>query len=162
MANINFKLEARDESKGFRAGRPQSVLVNGVTFTIKGYKLGRYEGTSQDEKSQSILLTTSVNEDINVNRFLNGRKIIFDEDGKAHPFEVAEFRNLLQDHLNTLGRREDDPSYIVGTADDVAKHLLTFFKDKTIVCEAVPGFVRDKDNRLVVPFNDIIRFRFTD
>lgn len=152
MANIKFIAESADPQKGFRIGKTPSVLTGGVEFQINGYELGRYSGTTQDSNSQSILLKTSVNESVNLNRFLNSDRVFLDEDGKAFRAQLCSFAPQLLEVLNAIGRRADDDSYLVGSAEDVAKKVVAFFAGKTIVCEDVNGvFLRDRNGKLYSP-----------
>ena len=159
MANIKFIAESANPSKGFRVGRTPSVLIGGVEFTITGYELGRYSGTTQDANSQSILLKTSVGESVNINRFLNSDRIFFDADGKIFKTQLCSFAPQLHELCSKIGRRPDDDSYLVGTAEDVAKRFVEFFNDKTIVVEDVNDvFRKDKEGRLYAP--TVVKFSF--
>ena len=159
MANIKFIAESANPSKGFRVGRTPSVLIGGVEFQINGYELGRYSGTTQDANSQSILLKTSVGESVNVNRFINSDRVFLDEEGKAFRAQLCNFAPQLLEVLNAIGRRADDDSYLIGSAEDVAKKVVAFFAGKTIVCEDVNGvFLRDKNGKLYSP--RVVKFAF--
>jgi hypothetical protein len=161
MANIIFKAEVADANKGFRPGKPGSLFVDGVTFTIKGFKLGRYENSQQKEDSQAILFETSIGEDINANRLLSNKRVCFDADGKAQIIWASTFHKEFTQHLNQLERRKDDPSYVKGSAEDCAKHLMEFFNGKTIkVVEVTDVYFKDKEGRLVAPFSPVVVFTF--
>lgn len=154
MANIIFTQEAPSAEMRFRIGREQSLFQNGVQFSIALYQLGRWSGTSQDEGSQSIVLVgklpdgSEIPEVISVNRFLR-KKILFDADGKMKVVPTATFADELRSHLELLGRDETDSRYLKGSADQVAKHILSFFAGKTLLCTLIPGlFGKDKEGRL--------------
>lgn len=164
MANGNFPFveEGRDESKHFRAPRKQSLFVNGVTFAITGYRLGRYDGSSQDPKSQSVLLLTTLGEELNINRLLYCKRVVYSSDGLAKSISVCKFRQELVDHLDKLERDPSDDRFYAGAADDVAKHIVKFFEGKTIGCVEIPDvFVKYKDDtKLHIPGQPFVEFKF--
>jgi len=162
MANaITFVEAPADSTKGFRIGRPESLFRNNVTFTVTGYKFGNYQVDGHDTQyagiSQSILLTTSIGEDLPLNRLLKGRKIVYDNKGEAHIVEMATFKAELLQHMLTLGRREDTPDLLKGTVEDAAKHALKFFTGKTLKTLESTYFAKDDSGRLV-PGSSTIQF----
>lgn len=168
---IKFNEAPADASKGFRIGHEQSLFVNNVEFTLTGYKLGTYtitadDGTESPSKyastSQNIVFTTSIGEDLPLNRLLNRRRVIYDEDGKATIVESCNFKGALRKHLESLGRRPDAPDMLVGTADDVAKHAIKFFEGKTLRVVEFNGFGRDNKNRLQPLLSPAVQFQFKD
>lgn len=164
MANIITFVEApADSNKGFRIGRPESLFRNNVTFTVTGYKFGNYTvngaQTTYSATSQAILLTTSLGEDLPLNRLLKGRKVIYHEDGSAHIVEIAIFKADLMAHMLKLGRRSDNPEMLVGSVEDAAKQALQFFTGKTIVCKEETYFAKDDSGRLV-PGAPTVQFSF--
>lgn len=168
---INFIQSEADANKGFRIGREQSLFASNVTFTVTGVKFGNYQIVKDDGKvedtkyastSQTILLTTSLGEDLPLSRLLNRRRIIYDADGHASVVESCDFKAPLRAHLEALGRRTDDSSMLKGSVKEVADHALRFFAGKTIVCKEVPGLGRDNNNRLVPLLSPCIQFTFKD
>lgn len=168
---INFIEKDADPKKGFRIGREQSLFQNNVVFTITGVKFGNYEirgddgsvkETSHASTSQSILLTTSVGEDLSLSRLLHKTMMIYKKDGDANPVPACTFRAPLREHLETLGRRDDDSAMLKGTVKEVADHALKFFEGKTLICKEVEGFGRDNKNKLVPLLSPCIQFSFTE
>lgn len=164
MANIITFVEApADSTKGFRIGRPESLFRNNVTFTVTNYKFGNYTvngaQTTYSATSQAILLKTSLNEDLPLNRLLKGRKVVYDDKGSAHIVEIATFKADLMQHMLKLGRRADNPDMLNGTVEDVAKHALQFFTGKTIVCKEETYFAKDDSGR-IVPGAPTVQFSF--
>ena len=161
MATIIFKEAAADSQKGFRMGRPESLFKNGVTFTVTGKKFGNYTVDGVESKysnsSQAIVLTTSIGEDVNLNRFLKNRKVVYDAKGDAHIVEAATFKADLLAHMEKLGRREDDPTMLKGSVEEVANHALKFFDGKTIKVTEDASFFA-KDNGRLVPGNPLVQF----
>ena len=172
MANILFTALTPTEvtvEDGFRAGRPVSVYVNGLTVVCTSYELGRWQGVQQDEHSVSILLhfgqvtaagdpPTPLTEGISVNRFLR-KQVCFDAEGRMKVVPVATFGDDLRAHIEALGRRTDNDQYINGSPDEVAKHVMKFFEGKTIVCTLIPDlFGKAKDGRLYA--RNFIQFSF--
>ena len=96
MANIVFVEAPASASKGFRAGRPESLFKNNVTFTITGKKFGNYTVDGAESKysdvAQAILLKTSIGEALNINRFFKGRKVVYLQNGYAKIIECATYR----------------------------------------------------------------------
>lgn len=171
MATIIFTEAPADPAKGFRVGHPQSVFQNNVTFTVTGVKFGNYATVKDDgskvatkyaEKAQSILFTTSVGEDLPLSRLLNKRRLIYDENGRARTICAASFAAPLLAHIETLGRRPDDPSFIIGDVKTVAEHALKFFDGKTLVVVEFDGYGRDKDNKLVPLLSPAVQFQFKE
>ena len=166
---IKFNEGPADPNKGFRIGQQASLFVNGAEFQITGYKLGNYtviadDGSESQTKyastSQSIVFTTSLGEDLPLNRLLNKRRVIYDADGKASVIESANFKAQLRAHLESLGRRADAHDMLVGTADDVAKHAIKFFEGKTLYCQGFDGFGKDNRGRLQPLLSPAIQFQF--
>ena len=172
MANILFSALAPTEvtaDDGFRAGRPVSVFVNGLTIVNTGYQLGRWSGIQQDEHSVSILLNfgqvtqagdppTELTEGISVNRFLR-KQICFDSEGRLKAVSIATFGDDLRAHIEKLGRRPDNDQFVNGSPDEVAKHIMKFFEGKTIICTLLPDlFGKDKGGRLYQ--RNLIQFSF--
>ena len=166
---VKFIEASADNQKGFRIGREQSLFVGNVTFTVTGVKFGEYEiteddGTKKPTKyasiSQSILLTTSLGEDISLKSLLNKRRVIYDKEGHAIVVEKAGFKGALLQHMEQLGRRDDDSAMLKGTVKEVGDHALQFFQGKTIICVDVPGLGRDDKNRLVPLLSPCIQFNF--
>lgn len=153
MANINFVEAAASASKGFRMGRPESLFKNNVTFTVTGVKFGNYTIDGADTKyadiAQSILFTTSIGEDLNINRLLKGRKVVYLEDGTAKIVDSCDFKVDFVRHLESLGRREDNPELLKGTVEEVANHAKKFFDGKTIKVAEEIFFAKDDKGKLV-------------
>lgn len=168
---IIFVESVADADKGFRLGNKQSLFVNNVTFKVTGYKLGHYNvakdgstptPTKYANTCQSIMLTTDLgsDEDLPLNRLLHKRRVCYDNNGRAVIVPSATFQSELLAFIEQIGRRRDDPSMIVGSAESVAKKVLEFFGDKTIHCHERDYLLRDKDNKLVAPLSPIIQFSF--
>ena len=172
IKEIRFKEAPADADKGFRIGHAQSVFQNNVTCKVTGYKLGSYEierdngnveTTKYASTAQSIVLTTSVNEDLPLNRLLHKKTVLYDAQGNARVVYGSDFRGALMQHLLQLGRREDDKAMLVGSAEDVAKHVLKFFDAKgDLICRENPGFAKDDKGRLVDLISPSITFAFKD
>lgn len=166
MATIIFIPAEADNNKGFRIGAPQSVFQPNVTFTVTGVKFGNYQVDGSDTKfassSQQILLTTSVDEDIPLNRLLRNRRVVYDEHELATIVYAFEHHTALQAHLETLGRRDEDSAMLKGSVKDVADHALKFFKDKTLVCVDKSGFMRNDKGKLVPEITPTIQITFKD
>lgn len=166
---IIFVESAADADKGFRLGHKQSLFVNNVTFKVTGFKLGHYNvakdggtpaPTQYADKCQSIILTTDLGEDLPLNRLLHKRRVCYDNNGQAVVVPSATFQSELLGFIEQIGRRPDDPSMIIGSAESVANKVLEFFKNKTIHCHERNYLLRDKDNKLVAPLSPIIQFSF--
>lgn len=153
MANIVFVEAPASTSKGFRMGRPESLFKNNVTFTVTGVKFGNYRVDGEDTKyadiAQSILFTTSIGEDLNINRLLRGRKVVYLEDGTAQIVESCDFKVDFVKHLEQLGRRDDNPELLKGTVEEVANHAKKFFDGKTVKVSEEVFFAKDEKGRLV-------------
>lgn len=166
MATIKFIEAEADATKGFKMGRTPSLFVNNVTFQITGTKFGNYTvdgvATKNADKAQAILFTTSVGEDLALNRLLRNRRVVYDKDGTAQILPAFREQAELSQHLESLGRREDDETMLKGSVSDVAKHALKFFEGKTLICIEVPALVRDDKGKLVAPFAPIIQFGFKE
>lgn len=168
---INFIESAADPNKGFRIGREQSVFVGNVTFKVTGVKFGNYQlvedgqapkDTKYASTSQAILFTTDAGEDLPLSRLLNKRRIIYDKEGHAILVESCDFKAKLREHLETLGRREDDSAMLKGSVKEVADKALEFFNGKTLRVIEVEGFGRDDKNRLVPLLSPCIQFTFAE
>lgn len=164
MANVITFVEApADPNKAFRIGRPESLFRGNVTFTVTGYKFGTYKVDGNDSQfagvSQSVLLTTSLGEDLPLNRLMKGRKVVYDEHGDAHIVDAATFKADLLQHMLDLGRRDDNPELLKGTVEDAAKHALKFFEGKTLKVTEAAYYARDDRNKLV-PGAPTIQFSF--
>ena len=166
VRNITFVKADADPNKGFSMGRTPSLFVNNVVFTITGVKFGNYllDGKPSDtsEKAQAILLTTSVGEDISLRRLLRNRRVIYDKDGTAQVLPAFREQAELQQHLESLGRRDDDSTLLKGSVEEVANHALKFFEGKTLIVVEVPALVRDDKGKLAAPFAPIIQFGFKE
>ena len=158
VQEIRFVEAPADPNKGFRIGHAQSVFQNNVTFTVTSYKLGSYEVVGKDgsvsktkyaDSAQNILLTTSVGEDLPLNRLLHKTDIIYDAKGDARVVYGSDFRVPLMEHLLKLGRRADNSAMLNGSVETVAKHALAFFTGKTFICKENSGFAKDDKGRLV-------------
>ena len=172
MAGINeirFVEAPADPNKGFRIGHAQSVFQNNVTFKVTGYKLGSYEitddagntsKTKYADTAQNIVLKTSVDEDLPLNRLLHKRVVIYDAQGSATVVHSCDFQAPLMKHMLQLGRRTDNASMLVGTVEDVAKHALKFFGDKDIVVQEHSGFAKDDKGKLVTLISPCVSFHF--
>lgn len=167
IKEIRFVEAPADPNKGFRIGHSQSVFQNNVTFKVTGYKLGNYniekkdgsiEQTKYANSSQSIVLTTSVDEDLPLNRLLHKKDILYDAQGAAHVEHACSFKGDLMRHMLILGRREDDSAMLKGSVEDVAKHALAFFKDKTLICKEISGFAKDDKGKLQDRISPFIQF----
>lgn len=171
MTTIKFQEAPADPDKGFRIGREQSLFVNNVTFQVTGVKFGNYQQVADDgsvtdtkyaSSSQSILLTTSVGEDLPLSRLLNKRRVIYDKDGSAHIIDSCTFKGPLRAHLESLGRRDNDSAMLKGTVEAVGKHALKFFDGKTLIVSEIDGLGRDNNNRLAPLLSPCIQFGFKD
>lgn len=164
MANAIIFVEApADPNKAFRIGRPESLFKNNVTFTVTGFKFGNYQingGNSQfADISQAVLLTTSIGEDLPLNRLMKGRKVVYDSHGDAFIVDTATFKAELMKHMLDLGRRDDNPELLKGSVEDAAKHALQFFAGKTLKVTEEAYFARDDKGKLV-PGAPTIQFTF--
>lgn len=161
MANIIFNEGPVDPQKSFYFGRPESLFKDGAEFSVTGYKIGNYtvdgRATERSATSQSVLLKTDLGEDLSLNTLLKGRKVVYDDHGKASVVPRSTFQAELQAHLLTLGRREDNPELLKGTAEDAAKKAVEFFNGKKVYCVGQTFFAKDKEGRLV-PGNVTIQF----
>lgn len=167
IKEIRFVEAPADPNKGFRIGHAQSVFQNNVTFRVTGYKLGNYdierkngsvEQTKYADSAQSIVLTTSVDEDLPLNRLLHKKDVLYDAQGSAHVEHACSFKGSLMQHMLTLGRRDDDSAMLKGSVEEVAKHALAFFKDKDLICKEISGFAKDEKGKLqdrISPFIQI-------
>lgn len=167
IKEIRFVEAPADPNKGFRIGHAPSVFVNNVTFRVTGYKLGNYdierkdgtiESTKYADSAQSIVLTTSLDEDLPLNRLLHKKDVLYDASGLAHVEYACSFRGALMKHMLTLGRREDDSAMLKGSIEDVAKHALKFFDGKDLLCKEMNGFAKDDKGKLqdrISPFIQI-------
>jgi hypothetical protein len=45
-----------------------------------------------------------------------------------------------------------------GSAEDVAKHALAFFKDKDLICKEISGFAKDEKGKLQDRISPFIQF----
>ena len=167
IKEIRFVESPADPDKGFRIGHAPSVFQNNVPFTVTGYKLGNYaiekkdgsvEQTKYADSSQSIVLTTSVDEDLPLNRLLHKKDVLYDAQGSAHVEYACSFKGALMKHMLILGRRDDDKAMLNGSVEDVAKHALTFFKDKTLICKEIEGFAKDDKGKLQDRISPFIQF----
>lgn len=167
IKEIRFVESPADPNKGFRIGHAQSVFQNNVTFHVTGYKFGNYdierkngsvEQTKYADSAQSIVLTTSVDEDLPLNRLLHKKDVLYDAQGSARVEHACSFKGDLMKHMLTLGRRDDDSAMLKGSVEDVAKHALAFFKDKDLICKEISGFAKDEKGKLqdrISPFIQI-------
>ena len=166
---INFIQADADANKGFRIGHAQSVFQNNVTFTVTGYKLGSYEVVGKDgsvsktkyaDSAQNILLTTSVGEDLPLNRLLHKKDVLYNAKGEAKVVYGSNFRAALTEHLLKLGRRTDDSAMLNGSVESVAKHAVTFFGTRVLICRENPGFAKDDKGKLVDRISPFITIEF--
>lgn len=162
MANIVTFVEGpADPNKSFFFGRPESLFKDGSEFSVTGYVIGNYtidgEPSQNAAVSQAVLLKTDLGEDLPLNRVLKGRKVVYDELGKASVVPRSTFQTELQQHMLKLGRREDNPELLKGTAEDAAKHAVTFFQNKKVYCIGKTFFAKDEKGKLV-PGNVTIQF----
>lgn len=150
---ITFVEAPVDPNKSFYFGRPESLFKDGAEFTVTGYKIGNYVIDGKDSQNatvaQAILLTTDLGEDLPLNRVLKGRKVVFDDQGKASVIARSTFQAELRAHMLKLGRREDNPELLQGTAEDAAKHAKAFFDSKKVFCVGQTFFAKDEKGRLV-------------
>lgn len=168
IKEIRFVEAPADPDKGFRIGHAPSVFQNNVTFTVQGYKFGNYEIENKDgsisstkyaNTSQSIVLTTSVGEDLPLNRLLHKKDVLYDAQGSAHVEYASSFRGALMKHLLQLGRRDDDSSMLKGSMEEVGKHALKFFEGKTLICKESPyRYAKDDKGKLVDRISPFIAF----
>lgn len=165
MANIIFTpYENPSEvptTAGFKIGRKPSVFVNGLRFRVTSYKIGYYSGSAQDtSKSYSIGLlcvqdgdTTNTvfnaDEVLNPNRLLRSKPRL-NAEGLLRVVDNSTFGGELSQFLvNTLGRREDDPTFVNGTPEQVGSAIVRFFDGKVVACKNIPDvFDRDRNGRL--------------
>lgn len=161
MANIKFVEAPASADKGFRMGRPESLFKDNVTFTVTGVKFGNYTIDGAETKyadvAQAILFTTSIGEDLNINRLLKGRKVVYLEDGTAKIVDSCTFKADFLKHMETLGRREDNTDLLKGTVEVVGNHAKKFFDGKTIKVSEAIYFAKDDKNRLV-PGSPTVQF----
>lgn len=169
IQEIRFVESPADPNKGFRIGHAQSVFQNNVPFTVTGYKLGTYEVVAKDgsvsktkyaDSAQNILLTTSVGEDLPLNRLLHKKDVIYDAKGEAHIVYGSSFKAALMEHLLKLGRRTDDSAMLNGSVESVAKHAVTFFGTKVLICRENSGFAKDDKGKLVDRISPSITIEF--
>lgn len=169
IKNITFVEGEADPEKGFRIGHAQSVFQNNVTFTVTGYKIGSYaieykDGTTSSTKyadtAQNIVLTTSLDENLPLNRLLHKKAVLYDAQGAARVEYACSFRGELERYMLQLGRRENDSAMLKGSVEDVAKHALKFFKDKSLICSEISGFAKDEQGRLQDRISPFIQFGF--
>lgn len=169
VQEIRFVEAPADPNKGFRIGHAQSVFQNNVTFTVTGYKLGSYQiiddagnvsKTKYSDSAQNIVLTTSVDEDLPLNRLLHKKTVIYDAQGSAKVIHSCDFQAPLMKHMLQLGRRTDNASMLVGTVEEVAKHAKKFFDNKTIVVQEHSGFAKDDKGKLVTLISPCVSFHF--
>lgn len=167
IKEIRFVEAPADPDKGFRIGHSQSVFQNNVTFKVTGYKLGNYsvekkdgtvEQTKYADSSQSIVLKTSVDEDLPLNRLLHKKDILYDAQGSARVEYACSFKGDLMRHMLALGRREDDSAMLKGSVEDVAKHALKFFDGKDLLCKEISGFAKDDKGKLQDRISPFIQF----
>ena len=167
IKEIRFVEAQADPKKGFRIGHAQSVFQNNVPFTVTGYKVGNYaiekkdgsvESTKYADSAQSIVLTTSLGEDLPLNRLLHKKDILYDAQGAAHVEHACGFKGDLMRHMLTLGRRDDDSAMLKGSVESVAQHAVKFFDGKTIICKEVSGFAKDEKGRLQDRISPFIQF----
>lgn len=167
IKEIRFVEAPADPNKGFRIGHSQSVFQNNVTFSVTGYKLGNYaiekkdgsvENTKYADSSQSIVLTTSVDEDLPLNRLLHKKDVLYDAQGSAHVEHACAFKGDLMRHMLILGRRDDDKAMLNGSVEDVAKHAMKFFNGKDLICKQIDGFAKDDKGKLQDRISPFIQF----
>jgi hypothetical protein len=99
-----------------------------------------------------------VDEDLPLNRLLRKKDVLYDAEGSAHVEHACSFKGDLMRHMLMLGRREDDSAMLKGSVEEVAKHALTFFKDKDLICKEISGFAKDEKGKLqdrISPFIQI-------
>lgn len=168
---IIFNPETPDDSKGFRIGQAQSLFQNNVTFQVTGTRIGNYELVKDDgsksptpyaSKSQAILFQTSLGEDLPLKRLLNKRRVIYDRNGTARTVPSCDFQAPLREHMESLGRRANDPAFLNGKIEEVASHALKFFEGKTLICKEIEGLGKDDHNRLVPLLSPCIQFSFQE
>lgn len=167
IKEIRFVEAPADPNKGFRIGNEKSVFQNNVTFQVTGYKLGSYsiekkdgsiESTKYADSSQNVVLKTSVDEDLPLNRLLHKKDVLYDAHGDARVEYACSFKGDLMRHMLQLGRREDDRAMLKGTVEQVAAHALKFFDGKTLICKEISGFAKDDKGKLqdrISPFVQI-------
>lgn len=171
IKEIRFVESPADPDKGFRIGHAPSVFQNNVPFTVTGYKLGSYsierkdgsvESTKYADSSQSIVLKTSLDEDLPLNRLLHKKDVLYDAAGSARVEYACSFRGDLMRHMLVLGRRDDDKAMLNGSVEDVAKHALKFFDGKTLLCTEINGFAKDDKGKLQDRISPFIQFGWKD
>lgn len=149
--------------------RETPIFRDGMTFTITSAVTGIWQndqgGTINKDGSNSIQFQTSVNEPINLNRFLNRKRVVYSDKGRASILYDCEFHDELKTFIETkIGRQAGDTRFLNGTAKQVADKLLEFFKDRTIECvEHKDVFfkeVKDGVERLEAPYSPVLTFRF--
>lgn len=168
MAQFTFSQTAGDGGFKFRE---QSIFRDGLSFTITGAKTGVWQDETGNvvnkDGSNSIRLTTSLGEEINLNRFLNKKRVVYSDTGRASILYDAEFRSELLAFLETkIGRNSTNSAFLNGTAKSVADRLVAeFFAGKTIVCKKAENVffktVKDGVERLEAPYDDIVTFAFS-
>lgn len=171
MAGFNFVTTNGDGR--FRIGR-QSIFRDGLTFTVSSVTVGVYQDDSgkvlNNNNGNSIRFVTSISDKpedaININRFLNKRRVVYDKDGHASILYDCAFHDELLNFLETkIGRDSEDPTSLNGTAKAVADRVFNeFFKDKTIVCKKLTDIyfktIKDGVEKLEPPYDDVIVFEW--
>lgn len=169
MASFNFVTTKGDGSVPIKK---KSIFRDGLTFTIKSVVVGVW----QDEKGlvmnrgdrNSIRFITSLSDKpedaIDINRFLNKRRVAYDRDGHAFILYDCAFHEELLNFLETkIGRDPEDSSSLNGNAKSVADRVLNeFFAGKTILCKKLSDVyfktIKKGMEKLEAPYYDIIIF----
>ena len=152
--------------------RRQSIFSDGLEFTVTNFSVGVWKDGDKvlnKDNGNSIRLITSLSDNIddslNINMFLNYRKVVYDENGRAKLLYSFENHDELLKFLEEkIGRQESDSTCLKGTAKEIAKKVVEeFFKDKTIVCQRVNCFfktVKDGVEKLEAPYDDVFVLKF--
>lgn len=167
MAGFTFTATSGDGR--FHIGRKPSILINGVEFTLTKCLTGVWQDGDKvlnKDGSNSIRFATSLSNDpddsINLNKFLNRRKVVYNASGRAQILYDCEFHEELARFIeDKIGRDSNDPTCLIGTAKQVGERILNeFFAGKTLVAKEVPDVffktIKDGVEKLEAPFDPII------
>lgn len=174
MAGFTFSPTSGDGC--FHIGRKQSIYTDGLEFTVVKAHTGIWKDATgkvlNKDNGNSIRYETSVSSEaddyLNINVFLGRRKVVYDKDGHASILWSCEFHDELRNFLETkIGRDPQNPQNLKGSAKEVADRVLNeFFNGKTIVVEVKKDIffktVKDGVEKLEVPYDDVIVFKFKE
>lgn len=165
MAGFNFTTTSGDGK--FRIGLRPSVLVNGAEFTLTECVTGIWKDDNGNiinkDDSCSIRFKTSLSDSIedavNINKFLNRRRVVYDENGRAKIlYDFEGHADLMKFIESSIGRDEKNSALLNGSAKSVGEAVLNYFKGKTFVVEEVECFfktVKDGVEKLEIPISPV-------